>query len=249
MPLLPALVLLVSLTDTNPAQPAKVPAKVPAKAAPVRFTGDAGFVSSAGNTSVQTLNLGDKVVARLDAITFTQQFSRVNGRSKGATIASSWHGMLRTDVAVEHQVSVYAAVTYERNTFAGLASRVGTVTGLSAEVIKTKTDRLVVEGGVSITDQRGVTISPQDAGFLGGRAATVFFHQIGPRASIAQSIELLPNFREGGDLRINTETALLAPFTHNAAVKLSYVIHYDGLPEPGYFSTDRLFTSGLQVTL
>lgn len=245
MALLPALALLISMTDTTHAQPAKVAPSVP----PARFTGDAGFVSSTGNTSVQTLNVGDKISATVDPFTFTQQFSLVYGRSKGATIAASWGAMLRTDVAVHQDVAVYAAVTYERNTFAGLASRVGTVTGLSAEVIKTKTDKLVVEGGVSITSQRGVVVSPQNADFLGGRAATAFVHQIGPRASIAQSIELLPNFREGADLRINTETALLAPFTHNAAVKLSYVIHYDGVPEPGYFSTDRLFTSGIQVTL
>lgn len=239
---LSALLLLASLAgDTTHV--------VAPKASPIKFTGDAGFVSTAGNTSVQTLNVGDKVSAKVDAFTFTQQFGLINGRSDGETVASSWHGMLRGDMALRSDVGVYASVTYERNTFAGLASRIGTITGLSAEIIKTKTDKLVIEGGVSINRQRGTVENPQDADFLGGRAATAFTHQIGPRASVGQSIELLPNFREGSDLRVNTETSLLAPFTHRAAVKLSYVIHYDGVPEPGYFSTDRLFTSGIQVTL
>jgi putative salt-induced outer membrane protein YdiY len=231
--------------DTTPKSVVKVPPKVP----PVRFTGDAGFVSTSGNSTVQTLNLGDKIVARLDALTFTQQFAVVHGETDGSTVASSWRGMVRTDLAVRDGVGVYGSVTYERNTLAGLAGRVGTVTGLSAQLLKSKTDKLVLEGGVSITSQRGTVANLQDQDFLGGRAATSYVHQLGPRASIAQSIELLPNFRESADLRINTETALLAPFTHKAAVKLSYTIHYDGVPEPGFYNTDRLFTSGIQITL
>jgi putative salt-induced outer membrane protein YdiY len=156
---------------------------------------------------------------------------------------------LRTDVAIHAGLGMYGSVTGERNAFAGLAARVGAVTGLSAEVVKTRTDRLVLEGGVSLTSQHGTISNLQDQDFLGGRAATAYVHQIGPRASFAQSIELLPNFRESADLRVNSETALVAPFTHKAALKLSYVIHYDGIPEPGFLSTDRLFTSGIQVTL
>lgn len=236
-----ALLLLVAASDTTP--------KAPPKPSPVKFTGDAGFVSTSGNSSVQTLNLGDRIVARMAPFTFTQQFGVVHGTSDGAVVTSSWRGSLRTDLAVQDGFGVYGSVTYERNVKAGLAARVGTVTGLSAQVFKTGTNKLVVEGGVSITSQRGTDPNTQDRDFLGGRAATAYMHQIGPRASFAQSVELLPNFRQGSDLRVNTETALLAPFTRMAALRISYVIHYDGVPEPGFFSTDRLFTSGIQITL
>ena len=239
--LLALALLAAAASDTTPKSPPKPP--------PVRFTGDAGFVSTSGNSSVQTLNVGDKVIVRLNALTFTQQFGVVHGESNGATVASSWRGLVRTDMIVHDNVGVYGSVTFERNTLAGLSSRVGTVTGLSAQILKTKTDKLVLEGGVSINTQRGTVANLQDQDFLGGRAATAFVHQLGPRASIAQTVELLPNFHESADLRINTETALLAPFTRKAAVKLSYVIHYDGVPEPGFYSTDRLFTSGIQITL
>ena len=228
-------------SDTTP-KPAPKPSAV-------KFTGDAGFVSTSGNSSVQTLNVGDKVTVKLNALTFTQQFGVVHGESNGAIVASSWRGLVRTDVVLHDNVGAYGSVTFERNTLAGLASRVGSVTGLSAQLLKTKTDKLVVEGGVSVTAQRGTLTNLPDQDFLGGRAATAYIHQLGPRASFAQSIELLPNFHESADLRINSETALLAPFTTRAAVKLSYVVHYDGLPEPGFYNTDRLFTSGIQITL
>ena len=238
--ILAAAILALAVDSTHPPAP---------KAPPLRFTGDAGFVSTTGNSSVQTLNLGDQVAVRIDDLTFTQQFGVVHGESNGATVASSWHGLLRTDFVVHQGIGVYGSVTYEQNRLAGLASRVGTVTGLSAQVVKTRSDRLVLEGGVSVTTQHGIAASVQDQDFLGGRAATSYSHVIGPRASFTQSIEFLPDFRQGADLRINAETALLAPVSHKAAIKLSYVIHYDGIPEPGYLSTDRLFTSGIQVTL
>ncbi len=66
---------------------------------------------------------------------------------------------------------------------------------------------------------------------------------------MSQVVEVLPNFREPEDLRVNTESALVAPLTARIAVKLSYVFRYDGLPEETYLATDRLFTSGLQVSL
>jgi putative salt-induced outer membrane protein YdiY len=34
----------------------------------------------------------------------------------------------------------------------------------------------------------------------------------------------------------------------NIALKVSYVIRFDNLPEPGFKKTDRLLTSGVQVT-
>jgi putative salt-induced outer membrane protein len=221
----------------------------PPKPSPVKFTGDVGYVATSGNTSVQTLNLGDKIVAKSGSMTMSQQFAVVNGRSKGQTVASNWRAALRVDAAVSKVLAVYTSLTYERNVFAGLSSRTSAVTGLSAEVIKTSADRLVVEGGVSLTAQRAVLNKGSNLDFLGGRAATAFQHHIGPRALLTQSIEFLPNFHQGEDLRINSESALLAPLTRQVGIKLSYVVRFDGLPTPGYLTTDRLFTSGIQISL
>jgi putative salt-induced outer membrane protein len=238
-----ALPLILSLVGADTVKVA------PKKPSPVKFTGDVGYVATSGNTSVQTLNLGDKVTAKTGAMTLSQQFAVVNGRSKGQTVASSWRGAVRIDAAVAKTLAVYTSLTFERNVFAGLASRSSAVTGLSAEVIKTTEDRLVVEGGISLTAQRAVVNKGSNLDFLGGRAATAYQHHIGPRALLSQSIEFLPNFHQGEDLRINSESALLAPLTRQIGIKLSYVIRFDGLPQPGYLSTDRLFTSGIQISL
>jgi putative salt-induced outer membrane protein YdiY len=60
---------------------------------------------------------------------------------------------------------------------------------------------------------------------------------------------VLPDLETSKDLRVNSETAIVAPLSARFAVKLGYLIRFDNLPEPGFRKTDRLFTSGLQVTL
>jgi putative salt-induced outer membrane protein YdiY len=238
-----ALPLIISLLG---ADTGKV---VPPKASPVKFTGDVGYVATSGNTSVQTLNVGDKISAKVGGVTFSQQFAAVNGRSKGQTVVSIWRASVRVDAAIAKNLALYTSLTYERNVFAGLASRTSAVTGLSAQVVKTAKDLLVFESGLSLTSQRAVNNAAPGLDFLGGRAASVYQHHLSSRALLSQSIEFLPNFRQSEDLRINTETSALAPLTRQVGIKLSYAIRFDGLPPTGYLTTDRLFTSGIQISL
>lgn len=252
--LLPAgLVAQAGTTPPPTTPPATTPPAVapkPKPPSPIKFTGDLGYVSTAGNSSVQTLNLGDRITAKFGVVTISQQFSLVHGRSKGKTVTSLYRAQLRSDYALQTTFGLYAQVNYERNVFAGLASRVATNTGLTALLHADPRHRLTLEGGVSVTAQRSVDPAKRpNQDFLGGRAATAYSQKLGAKASFAQTVELLPNFREREDLRINTESTVVAPITKEVGLKLSYVIRYDGLPQPGFLSTDRLFTSGIQITL
>ena len=247
---------LAAQAGTTP-PPATPPATTPQAAPPkpktpsvIKFTGDLGYVSTAGNSSVQTLNLGDRITAKFGVVTVSQQFSLVHGRSKGKTVTSLYRAQVRSDYALQTTFGLYAQVNYERNVFAGLASRIATNTGLTALLHADPRHRLTLEGGVSVTAQRSVDPTKRpNQDFLGGRAATAYSQKLGAKASFAQTVELLPNFREREDLRINTESTVVAPITKEVGLKLSYVIRYDGLPQPGFLSTDRLFTSGIQITL
>lgn len=235
-----ALVLLALQADTTPPKPPPV----------LKFTGEIGYVATGGNSSVETLNVGERLTAQLDDVALTQTFSMVYGESKGKSVTSLYRGSIRGDKGRKTAlVTSYMLLNFERNTFAGLSSRWSGVGGLSANLVRSARNRLVVEGGLSLTRQRSTSTSGRDIDFLGGRAASTFTHLFSAKAMLAQVVEVLPNFREPDDLRINTESSLQAPITSRIAVKLSYVIRYDGLPESGFQTTDRLFTSGLQVSL
>jgi putative salt-induced outer membrane protein len=216
----------------------------------IKFTGDIGYVATSGNSSAQTLNLGDKFSAKIDDVTLSQTFALVYGENDGEAVTSLYRGSFRVDKGLKtRSLFAYGLLNIERNVFAGLRSRVSGAMGLSVRVIDRDSDKLVFEGGFSLTRQRATETKGRDLDFLGGRAATTYTHQFGQRSSLVQVVEVLPNFHEPDDLRINTETALLSPLTSKISVKLSYVIRYDGLPAAGFKTTDRLFASGIQVSL
>ncbi len=237
MILLP-LLLVVAQADTTHVPPV------------IKFIGEVGYVATSGNQSVKTLNVGNKLSAKFDDLTLSQTFVRVYGESEGETITSLTRASMRMDKGLrDSPFTAYGLLTYERNTFAGLASRVTGSSGLTALVLKSDVDKVLVEGGLSLNRQRGTGLKGKDSDFLGGRAASTYTHQFSKQTAFVQVVEFLPNFRESEDLRVNTETAITAPITSRIGLKLSYVIRYDGLPQDGFLTTDRLFTSGVQVTL
>ena len=64
------------------------------------------------------------------------------------------------------------------------------------------------------------------------RAAGSYKHLFNETAYFLQLAEFLPNLDDGDDLRINTESSLVAPLSNVIALKLSYAIKFDNLPEP-----------------
>lgn len=233
------LVLAVASSDTNEVKTPTV----------FKLAGELGYVSTAGNSSVQTLSFGDRISVKSGDLTLSQSFNVVHGQTKGVPTTALWRASLRGDIALQPTFGLYGSVAFERNVFAGLDRRIGNTVGVASQLFKTERDRATLEGGVSLTTQRGVAGSGRDFDFLGGRAAGFYSHQLYNKASVSQFVEVLPNFRQTSDLRINTESILTAPITKQISVRLSYVVRYDGMPEPGFLTTDRLFVSGMQVSL
>ena len=85
--------------------------------------------------------------------------------------------------------------------------------------------------------------------FVALRVATSYKHNLTDDAFVQQSVEALPNVQEFKDLRVNSETALVAPITRQIALRLSYVVRFDNVPEPGFLKTDRVLSSGVQIAL
>ena len=207
-----------------------------------------GFVNVAGNTQFTTLS-GDE---RLEYITldslwrFGQSFAAVYGRNEDSTTASSFRLDGRADRTLGSRISAFAGAAWERNRFAGIARRFEEIVGLAYQLLALERDELRLEGGAAFNQQR--SISGVSDNFVAARAAGSYKHLFNETAYFLQLAEFLPNLDDGNDLRINTESALVAPLSSAIALKLSYAIRFDNLPEPGFEKADRIFTSGIQVT-
>lgn len=215
---------------------------------PLALTASVSFVDAAGNTDVTTLS-GDQRIQYAptgSGWTFTESIALVYGRTDGATSANSLKVGGRADRAFTTRLSAFGGGSFERNRFAGIARRFEEVAGLAYRIVDGKRDQLSAEAGASFNQQRSV--DGTDDAFVAARLAGTYRHLFSEHAWVQQLLELLPNLETGADRRINSETSLVAPLSERFAVKVSYTVRFDNLPEPGFVKTDRILSSGLQAT-
>jgi putative salt-induced outer membrane protein YdiY len=172
----------------------------------------------------------------------------VYGRSEGETNASSWRASVRGDYRFSPALAAFARAGFDRDRFAGISRRFEEGVGLALVALDRARDRLELELGTDLVQQR-TTLGVSD-GFVSGRSVARYRRDFGATGSyVQQSVEFLPNLEALEDFRLNSESVLVAPLSRQFALKLSYVVRLDNLPEPGFASTDRMLTSALQITL
>ena len=184
-------------------------AQDPKRPPPTELNGDVGFVNVAGNTSVTTLNVNQRYIRRFAPWEFKQDFGTVYGRTDGAESSNLWRASLRADYDLASHWALYALTAFDKNKFAGITSRFAEGVGVVAKLIATDVDQFSLEGGFQLTQQKN--LDGTDDNFKSLRAATSVKHIFPGRSYIFQSLEMLPNLDDSEDLRVSSETAVVAP--------------------------------------
>ncbi|MFI5232829.1 MAG: YdiY family protein [Gemmatimonadales bacterium] len=210
------------------------------------FTGDLGFVSASGNTNITTLTVGDKIVHTNGRWMFSQVGRYVSGETDNTTTANQLLLGVRADFAFKPRLSVFVGGSYERNTFAGFNSRTDEIAGLAWEAVAAKGDSARIDLGGVATQEADVDGANQS--YPSARAALSYKHQFSKLAYFHQFVEYIPNLQTSGSYRFNTESSLVAPISTHIGVKLAYAIRFDSRPQPTFGTTDRLLTTGIQVS-
>ncbi len=218
----------------------------PAESPSTSFTTDLGYISTTGNTRVSTVNIAERIVHSRGFWRFEQTFGVVYGEADGEENANLLRAGLGAQYALRPWVALATGALYDRNRFAGIARRTEEYLGLVFRVLQASRDTLRLETGASLTQQLGVDGIANN--FPAARAALWYKHTFGGAAFFLQTLEIIPNLEITEDFRINSESALVAPLSQRVALKLGYLVRFDNLPEPDFLSTDRIFTSGLQVS-
>ena len=212
----------------------------------LKVTADLGLVDATGNTDVTTFNIGEEILATLGAWGIKQTFGVVYGHSDGETSASLWRASLRGDRTLGGRFGVYAIGAFDRNRFAGISRRFEEGAGLVVKAADNDTHRLELEVGGGLTQQRSTL--GEGTSFPSARGAATYRYTFSEASHIQLGTEVLPNLEESDDVRVNSTAEVVAPLSQSLAMKISYVVRFDNLPEPTFEKTDRIFTAGLQVT-
>lgn len=213
----------------------------------VFFTGDAGLVNASGNTEFTSISAGNKLTLLGGGWKFTQTLGVTYAKAHDSVTTEAWQGSLRGDRALSPRIGLFVLTELGRNIFAGVSSRLAPSFGVSAIAADGPRDTLRLELGGGYTWQNGIAPDTNRA-YAAGRAALIYHHRLGAKAAFDEAFEYIPNFSVGADYRITSETAITAPITTGIAMKAAYVIHYEGRPAPGFKTSDRIITTGVQVT-
>lgn len=234
--------LALALVATAPALLAQdAPAPVVTK-----ITADLGYVAVSGNTQLTTLSIGEKLTQSRGRLSLEQGIGFVYSQQADSVTTNFLRLYGRGDYKIDKVLAAYLGLAYDRNRFAGIEHRYEEALGLTARLLGTGSDTIRVEGGGQFTQQLGTDGIQQN--FPSARGAASWRHAFSASAYFLQTVEYLPNLKETVDWRVNSESGLVAPISAKINLKLSYVVRYDNLPQPGFSEIDRLFTTGLQIT-
>lgn len=206
---------------------------------------DLGFVSAAGNSDVTSFNLGEKLTWQKNRVTLTQTAKVLYGATDGSTTTESYEASSRAQVAVASRIGAFVLVTFQRDPFAGVASRWFGGPGVSAGVVQSGRDTLSIETGLTAQRERNSANVTQS--FAAARTAAAFKHRLGTTAFVTENVEWVANLKTSADQRVNSETALTAPLSQQIALRVSYVVRFDNQPGAGFKKTDRILTTGVQI--
>jgi putative salt-induced outer membrane protein len=228
------------------AVPALAMAQTPDSAAsPLKGSLDLGLVAASGNTDLTTFSFGEKLEYVNGRWTVVQGAKMVYGQTNSIESANEYAFYVRPDFQLSTRWKGYVLGSWDRNTFIGISQRFQEGVGLSFEAVAGPKHHLALDGGFSFFQQdftSGITSS-----FPTARGQVAYKYSFTPKAYIQNIFVYLPNLEDGADYRINNELALVAPVAGPIALKASYVLQYQNAPQPGFGTTDNLYTTGLQV--
>lgn len=239
---LPAVLTLLLLV-----LPSRGAAQAPDSAAsPLKGSIDLGLVAASGNTDLTTFSFGEKLEYMKGKWTVAQGARMVYGQTNSVESANEYAVYVQPNYQLSARWKGYVLGSWDRNTFIGISQRFQEGVGLSFEAVAGPKHHLAIDGGFSFFQQdftSGVTSS-----FPTARGQVAYKYDFTPKAYIKNTFVYLPNLEDGSDYRINNELALVAPVAGPIALKASYVLQYQNAPQPGFGTTDNLYTTGLQVT-
>jgi putative salt-induced outer membrane protein len=236
--------LLVALALLAVQPSVSVAADEPEK--PLKVTGDLGFVSTDGNSDVQTLTGNDKVEYKTGQWLFTQDGSAVWGTDHGAENAGRYLLGLRGDYTLTERVGLYGLGTWRRNTFAGIARQFNEGVGVAYHALIPRPQQLDLEVGTGLSQRR--TTLGEDEDFSTGRLAALYRYYFKEKAYVEAGGEYLANFKDSDDYEWNTKTSIVAPLGGFLALKVGYNYQYRNAPPDGFRKWDSTFATGIQMT-
>ncbi len=215
-----------------------------------RWQGSAGlaFVTTSGNTDTQNVGLDFALKRKPEPWGLELTVKVERAEEEGVETAERYLAGLRGTRALNERWELFAGVSGEQDTFAGLDLRTLVEAGAVYHALLGPEHLLSFDLGATWTDEDRVPPA-LDVDYLGAVAGVAYEWKFSESASLTERLVYYPNFDDAEDWRLDSTTALTASLNERFALQLSYAVRYRNLPVGGRDDTDTTTKASLVLKL
>ncbi len=205
------------------------------------------YLATSGNTDTQTLG-ADFSMEREPTpwgLELSASFNRAD--ENGVTTAERYTARGRGTRALGERWGVFGGLSGEKDEFAGYDLLLVVEGGATYNALLGPTHTLSFDGGLTYTDESRIDPEP-DVDYLGAVLGLSYQWKLSETASLGERLLYYPNFDQGADWRLSSETALQAALTNRLAVKTSYELRFRNQPIGDNSGTDTTTKVSLVVS-
>lgn len=229
--------------------PCPCPEAAPAAAPPPSlWTGSIGlsYLANGGNSENENLGVAATFARRPTPWGLEVSVLANRAKSDGETSSERLLAELRGKRALGDRYELFAGASYERDEFAGLDSRAVLEAGGIWRAVDQVRQSLAFDLGMTWTTEDPVAGERLDS--FGAVAGLEWIWKLSESASLRERLLYFPNFDDGEDWRLRSESSLQAALASSWALRLSYLLTRDNLPAPGFEKTDTTTSVSLVWT-
>jgi putative salt-induced outer membrane protein YdiY len=203
------------------------------------------YVGTSGNTDTTSFGLDFKSERRptpwgLDLVaTFTR------AEDNGVVTAEQYLVGGRATRSLSERWSVFAGLSWARDTFGGFENRYIAEAGAEYLAIKTAKHTLSFDAGLTWTTEDQIRTDDvtgreytESENWFGGVAGLKWEWAFSESASLSERVLYYPNFDTSSDWRVGSDTAVTADLTKLLALQFSYLVRYRNQPIDDREKTD-----------
>lgn len=217
---------------------------------PPRWEAQLGFswLESSGNTDSQSIGLDATGAYRWEGgWALTGDAKALRAESDGEATADRWSAGARGARDLTERLALSAGLRAESDEIAGLDLRTVASAGTLWKLVSS--DRWTVDLATELAYTTEDYLDPAaDKDYLGAVIDSKGELTLSPTAKLLHRLALWPNFDDSDDYRVLADVALQADVASFLAVRLGYEWRYDGVPAPGFGTTDRTLTAAVVLT-
>jgi len=213
---------------------------------------DIGLALTSGNSDTTNLAIGLAMTRATTrdktSIYGASVYSRDSTSGESRTVANTVRGGVRYDRDINKRWFGYGFTDLEHNGLQDLTLRFVLGGGIGYHAIRNERTQLDLLGGLA-WNREYFKGDFSDRSSAEAQVGQTLSHRFSSRVSLNEQLFVFPNLTNGGEYRINFDTALVTDISRRIGWQITVSDRYLSNPPFGFEKNDLLLTTGLKIKL